>query len=171
MWLDRATRAFAVDMSLYSAQTRLLTVIRIVFESFATGHVVKYARMFPVPVALYATPRDWVRVAFEIIFLVLVAYFTYVEVWKTMRNGFRRYLSSLSTLVDLIFLVLVYSFILAYSLFLARLRIHDFEEPNDDGEFRDLWDFAGTYYSATAFSGWLGMISFLRVFAYLGIAK
>jgi len=143
LWLDRATRVFAADFSLYSAQTRLVTVIRIVFESFATEHVVKYARMLPVPVALYATVSDWIRVVFEIVFLILTLYLTYVEIWKTCRDrSLMRYCRSLSTLVDLVFLVLVYAFIIAYALFLARLRIHDFEETNADDEFQDLWQFA-----------------------------
>jgi len=172
MWIDRGTRSMVVDFSMYSSQTRLLTVIRISFEFFQTGQVVRYARFLPIPTFMYSTAQDMFRAALEVLFVLLVAYITAIEIWKVARDrSISRYFSSVSTFVDLIFLILAYCFIGSYVIFLTMANQEDLGSPRDDSHFRDMWDFASTFYMATAFAGWLGLVSFLRMFAFLGISK
>ena len=60
-WTDRGTRAVVVSFNLYNTNTRLVTVVRVLFEFFPDGHLVKSAKFFTVKMAMYQTAKDMVR--------------------------------------------------------------------------------------------------------------
>ena len=63
-WTDRGTRAVAVSFNLYNTNTRLLTVVRILFEFSPGGHMVKSAKTFTIKMAMYQALADLVGDAF-----------------------------------------------------------------------------------------------------------
>ena len=61
LWTDKATRAVAVDFSLYNTNTKLLTVVRIVFEYDFSSNVVTYAKTYTFPAVVLKAKTDFVR--------------------------------------------------------------------------------------------------------------
>jgi len=75
-WTDRQTRAVMVMFNVFSPDTGLLTVMRVLFEMFPSGHLVKSFKVYSVRVILYETFVDYLRAIAEI--LLFVACLTYL---------------------------------------------------------------------------------------------
>lgn len=74
-WTDRATRAVCVDMNLYNTQTQMLSVVRMMTEFYASGHVDQYYNLYTFKVAIYETAWDEIRRVAEVLWVVMLLYY------------------------------------------------------------------------------------------------
>jgi len=65
-WTDASTRVVAIDLNLYNTNTKLLTVVRIVFEFDFTANVIVFAKTYTIKLVVYgwkgSTIYDWTDV-------------------------------------------------------------------------------------------------------------
>jgi len=57
-WTDEQTYAVAVYFNMYSTFTKLMTTVRVLFEFFPTGHVIKSSKIITVRLVLYQAKMD-----------------------------------------------------------------------------------------------------------------
>ena len=53
LWTDAGTRAVAIDFNLYNTNSKLASMVRVVFEVDFTSRFIKFAKIFTVKVVVY----------------------------------------------------------------------------------------------------------------------
>ena len=82
LWLDDQTRALFVEWTVYNANTNLFCVVTFTLEMPGTGGFYKYPYIQSVRLYRYTANFQMFIMAVEIIFLLYIFYYSYVEVSK-----------------------------------------------------------------------------------------
>ena len=87
-WLDRATRALFIDLTVYNANVNLFCQVRLLAEFRPTGGVATSAVFQTVDlIRLRFTPLESFVIACQIAFCVFLLYFCVVELLQLRRDG------------------------------------------------------------------------------------
>jgi hypothetical protein len=62
LWIDRGTRAVAVEFNLYNTNTKMASTVRCMLEFFPSSYIVPWSRVYSFRVNLYDAYLDQVRV-------------------------------------------------------------------------------------------------------------
>jgi hypothetical protein len=100
-FLDVASRALFVDLTVYNGNINLFMVVRLLFEFPPSGGVLASANWASVKLLRYVTTGDFVIAAFEVIFFMFIVYFTFEEIIEIRILGVR-YFKSVWNWLDLI---------------------------------------------------------------------
>lgn len=173
-FLDRASRALEVAMNLYNTNTRLLTVVRIMFEMMPTGHVIRWARIYSVPALQYRSAQDRARAFFEVIFVVFILYYVQKSVRRIYRDhaggiGVVRAVVRATTLFELVLAALAAVMIVQWFRFITSPKIVSFDVNMP--EYTDLYDEAESFILTLSWAGMVGLGASFRMFQFLSISK
>jgi hypothetical protein len=173
-WLDRATRAVAVDFNLYNTNTRLVTVVRIVFEMFPSGHMLKWARFYSMPAMPYSGVQDGIRAVFEAIFVLFIVYFLQKAIRRIYRSitakiNIFRAVADPATLFDLVLVALVIIMIQQWARFVLSSDMQTFDVNNPN--FVDLYDEAEGFIMVLSWAGLVCLAASFRLFQFMSISK
>eukprot|EP01062_Namystynia_karyoxenos_P017703 TRINITY_DN16552_c0_g1_i3.p1 TRINITY_DN16552_c0_g1~~TRINITY_DN16552_c0_g1_i3.p1 ORF type:complete len:3502 (+),score=788.45 TRINITY_DN16552_c0_g1_i3:90-10595(+) len=80
---DRATRFISIVTTFYNPGTAHFIVVEVYVEFPPEGHAYVGWRFSPFRVDLYETTEDWIRLAFELVFILLLMHYTMEEVLDT----------------------------------------------------------------------------------------
>ena len=99
-WWDRYTRAIVLDLSVFFPNFNLFQAFRLFFEFPATGMmyptaVVRTFKLYP-----YASPADQIVLGFQVLFLVMVAYYSLDRILLLRRVGWRAYVTDVWVYID-----------------------------------------------------------------------
>lgn len=125
LWLDEQTRALFVEWSVYNANTNLFSVVSLVLEMSGTGGFLRHPYIQSVRLYRYTANFHLFIVAIEIVFMLFILYFIYVEVSKYRQEGgkyFRSIWNCLEMTTILICLTLVAIYGYRYFI-IRRLRL------------------------------------------------
>ncbi|XP_046393954.1 polycystic kidney disease 2-like 1 protein [Ischnura elegans] len=103
-WITRATRVIFLDFALYNSNTNLFCVIKLVLEIPPTGGVIPSWSFHVVKLLYYETIIDKFFLGCEILFVLLVVFYTIEELYEMNVMG-RQYLKCFWSYLDLIILL------------------------------------------------------------------
>eukprot|EP00898_Chlorokybus_atmophyticus_P001011 jgi/Chlat1/1910/Chrsp149S02222 len=138
------TRAIVIDMTVLQSSFNLFTIVRLVFESPPFGGVFPKAVMRTVRLYRYVSGSDYIVAGFELLFVVLVVYYTIEELIEIKQKGFAGEFSDPWNWLDWANLIIFYVVIgLRVS---ALVKLNNFDYDNDTIEYID---FPSVAYYAT----------------------
>ncbi|KAA0168756.1 hypothetical protein FNF27_07106 [Cafeteria roenbergensis] len=173
-FLDRASRALEVGINLYNTNTRLLSVCRVVFEMFPSGHVLKWARIYSVPVLQYSSVQDLIRAGFECILVVYVIYYVQKSLRRIFRDsragmGFIKAAVVPSTMFELVLSALIIVMMQQWLRYVTSPGISAFD-VNRPG-YVDLFTEAEGFIFALSWAGLVSLCASFRLFQFMSISK
>ena len=112
VWWDRFTRAVIMDLSLYSPFADLFTSFRAFFNFPPEGGMQVNVAVRTFRQDRYASSTGLLVMGFEVIFLILIIYYTIWQAMEWYKAGWA-YLSSPLAYVDWIIIALLYALIAA----------------------------------------------------------
>lgn len=92
-WTDQQTRVVFAELSVYNANINLFAAIELVGEFLPTGDVIPTTQVLPMRLYRYAGSRGTFLMASEVVFVFLLAYYTYLEVVKLRRMGWQYFVA------------------------------------------------------------------------------
>ncbi|OQV25174.1 Polycystic kidney disease 2-like 1 protein [Hypsibius exemplaris] len=101
-WLDQATRAVIVDLTVYNANLNYFATVRLCVEMPPTGVLVPTANIRVIKLIKLLTNNDYAVLAFEVIFCLFVAYYIgeeLIEISKLKARYFRSFWNILDIIV------------------------------------------------------------------------
>jgi len=127
LWTDRHTRAVFSELTLYSANSNLFAAVQFVAEFTPTGDVVPTILVLPVRLYRYIGRQGTFLMASEIMFLIVLIYYTVVEVSKLRHLGWD-YFGAYRNWLELIILSLSHFFVGfdIYRIVFVEQSMHDF---------------------------------------------
>ena len=173
-WLDRGSRALEVGMNLYNTNTRMLTVCRIVFEMFPSGHIVKWARIYSVPVLQYSNASDIIRGGFEIIFVGFIIYYLQKAGRRIRRDraaGINMVKAVLepNTVFEVLLATLALVMVQQWLRYVTSRDISQFDV--NVREYADVFAEAEGFILTLSWAGLVGLCASFRLFQFMSISK
>jgi polycystin 2L1 len=171
-WTDKSTRAVVVNMNLFNRNTKLLSVVRILFEFSFTGRIELMTKFFTMPIEPYESILEKVRFSFEILFAIILIYYIWIEI-KEIRisNSFLTYASDLWNLLECVNLGLYIGVIGSYLYWYNNELIKNtYSKVINNDTYVDMFDIANLYQKIAilaAINCWFG---FLKVFKFLQLS-
>eukprot|EP00899_Mesostigma_viride_P023042 jgi/Mesvir1/3922/Mv19863-RA.2 len=129
-WVDGNTRALVLDLTVFYPDYNLFTVIRLMWEAPPFGGLWPYDAVRTVRLYRYVTASDRVVLGFEVVFLVLIAYYTLEELWAIFKQGLFTYLSDGWNWLDWANLIIFY--VVIGLRVAAQKKLSDFDFSPDD---------------------------------------
>ena len=171
-WIDRKTRAVFVEFSIYNPNVNLLMVNTIQFEFLASGNILTKATFDPV--SLYnvnlSSSFAALQIAFDIIFMAYIIFFTIAEIRQLVKLGVRAYACQFWSYIE--WSIIVCSWV-AFSIFLYKLyaanEVSDFFKKTSGYAYinlarLDYWNQVLTY--SLAFCCAFGTMKFLKLLRF-----
>jgi len=140
------------------------------FEIFASGHVIKSSRFYTVPVAAYDQGLDRFRMALELLFAVYLLFYLGKQVRRVAyAPSFMSFLARFENLFEIAILSLAFLILGQWLRFVASpsIRAFDVNEP----KFVDYFDAGEIFINVTSWAGILVLMLILKLFQYLAIDK
>ncbi|XP_072050225.1 polycystin-1-like protein 2 [Amphiura filiformis] len=162
-WLDELTRALFVEWTVYNANTNLFCVVTFTLEMPGTGDFIKYP--FIQSVRLYRSVANFHLFMFviELIFLIYVLYYTYVEISNFRQQG-RKYFKCVWNWVEFTSIMLCYSIISVYIYrFVVMKRLDTSHSWDEFVSFQHAANVANAFIYLFAFLVIISTIKFLHL--------
>jgi hypothetical protein len=169
-WIDRGTRAVMVMMNFFNPQTDLVTVVRVLFEIFPSGHIVKSYKFYSFQVGLYAGVLSYGRAALEAVLVLGVLYYLGRELREMyLAPSVCHYMSSLGNAFEVTLQLLMLTFILYWVQFLLSPRRTSFGSAS--GTFTDVFAVAEQYVYVFTIAGFIGLLLTLKLFRFFSVSQ
>lgn len=107
-WVDKQTRAFFVDFSMYNTNLNKFTICRLFFEMPLSGGVVPLTQYDVLQLFRYSKPLDFVVLLAEIVLTILQLLFVRTQIKKVSKFGFWRVASDVWVVVDWINIIVLF---------------------------------------------------------------
>lgn len=167
-WTDRQTRAVSVMFNVFSPDTGLLTVMRVLFEIFPSGHVVKSFKIYSIRVILYETALDYIRALAEL--LLFVGCITYLtqEALQAAVLGFK-YLLEFGNVYEVVLQGTLFGAVAYWTSYIVHPQRRAFTVDTD--EFTDYYDMGEKFIYVFTLLGVVGLFLVLKLFRFFGLSK
>ena len=167
-WLDEGTRAVAVMFNLYNANTRTLTVVRLLTEFFNNGHIVKSYKFHSMRQEVYFSTADFFRAGLECVFGFMFLVHLGATAWGLMRSG-PMHLSRLSTIYEVTMHVLMIVVLIEWLTYLTDPERLGFDASSH--EFTDLYALSQQYIETFTLASFIVLMYCLNFFRFFSINK
>lgn len=169
-WTDLGTRAVAVSVNMYNTQTRLVTVVRILFEFYNSAHLTRSVKVFSNQLKVYQSKMDFVRLGFEILYILLCLHYVRIEArewyYHRPRSGYFR---SFRNLFELTVLGVNFIFMFEWALYLLSPERSEFDVNQE--HFTDMYSMAEAYTLTFSWAAILALAYCLKIFEFLALSK
>ncbi|KAL3319447.1 polycystic kidney disease 2-like 1 [Cichlidogyrus casuarinus] len=167
LWLDRQTRAIFITFSLYNPNLNLFAICNFFFEFPPSGGVIQKSDVRIANLLRYQTTKDYVCLACEIGFMILIFYYIIEEAIEIHRVGFK-YLLAMGNLIDIV-VVLVSLICAGFSIY-RTIKVNEIlkflvEQQNffPNFEFVSYWEIQYNYViSLLLFISWIKLFKFIN---------
>jgi hypothetical protein len=88
-WIDKSTRAVFIEFGVYNPNINMFVIATILFEFLASGNILKSARLDPLNLFNDIIGFVVLKIFFDVIYILFIAYFTIVEIRTISRVGIR----------------------------------------------------------------------------------
>ena len=136
-WLDGNTRAVILEFSVYNANVNLFSINTVMAEFLDGGGIVPKWRFDPIRLIKFSGIQGTITTIAEMLFLIAIALFTLVELWK-MKNQKCSYFSSYWNLTEVMILLVSYCTIglYVYRYMLTKEALEEFNRTSGNGYVR-----------------------------------
>ncbi|CAO1427444.1 unnamed protein product [Diamesa hyperborea] len=114
-WIDRGTRVVFIEFVMYNANINKFCNAKIIFEIPPSGGIIVSNHFQVMNLLTFTTIFDYFLVVFEIIFFILVIWYSYEEVRDMMKQR-KRYFTFFWNWIDLMIVLIAY-YIIGFQLF------------------------------------------------------
>jgi hypothetical protein len=167
-WFDRGTRALSIDWNLYDTETRMATIVRVVFEFDEAAFMIPWFRINTFRVVAYDGVVNMIRLAAEVLFLLLWLRELTMLVVAGWRNGIWWFLS-IARAFDVVLILAQFLYIYNWLSFLLDPRISAFDV--NATTFQSYYSLGETFTEAVTWAGVVGLLMCLKLFLFLGLSK
>ncbi|XP_035695813.1 polycystic kidney disease protein 1-like 2 [Branchiostoma floridae] len=152
-WLDRKTRAVAVEFSVYNAQVNLFTYTRFLLEVLPSGNMIPSYNISPVRLLSYYSSLDTLKLVCQVTYFGFLLYFMYRELRELCRDR-TKYFADIWNWMELFVIAVSIAAIVAYfyKLVVTNSLLDDLARTNG----RDK-----TYVNLQYVSGWNQLYEYL----------
>jgi hypothetical protein len=166
LWLDRSTRAILTDLTMYNANLNLFTQMKLINEFPASGGVVNSDSVRTILLFPYESTRDYVLLAFELLFCLMILYYLVEEVTEFYKDPYE-YIRHFWNYVDWLNLILFAATIsLRVVLYFAVSNLNVTPTSTQYVSFTYVGYLAAQEMNVNAINGF---IMFFKLFKYLSI--
>ena len=170
LWIDRATRAVFVDLTVYNANINLFCQVRLVFEMPATGGVVPTYVIRPVKLIRYVSSFDFFVLICEMVFVAYIVYYIVEEILEIKKHKWS-YFKAVWNILDVV-IIFISAVCIAFNLY-RYIKVNELLESLlvDNTQFID---FEFLCYWQTQYNNAVAgiiFISWIKIFKYVSFNK
>jgi hypothetical protein len=162
-WTDEATRAIAIDINTYNANTDISTVTRLSIDVVPGGRIYPTVSQSSCRLSPYNMPGDQIRLGVECVFLGLLFYYICVEIQElyTLRWKYFDFWNAVECANLGLYVVIVSGWVE------LMLRDRSVFMKRDYTTFHDLYAITGQFERSTRYCAFNIVWSFIRFFKYM----
>jgi hypothetical protein len=162
-WTDEATRAIAIDINTYNANTDISTVTRLSIDVVPGGRIYPTVSQSSCRLSPYNMPGDQIRFGVECVFLGLLFYYICVEIQElyTLRWKYFDFWNAVECANLGLYVVIVSGWVE------LMLRDRSVFMKRDYTTFHDLYAITGQFERSTRYCAFNIVWSFIRFFKYM----
>lgn len=193
-WIDRQTSPLYADFTAYNGHYNMMTYVSAQFTLTKAGYVMKQLLVVPMRLEVYLTLGDFLRLAGEIIYLILTVLYTAIELYqikliiaaKTLefkaknlsvhKKGIKLFTEALKTYftdgwnyLDVASLIFSYVAIILWFQYIFSPLVLGGKTPTDWGLTNEMVFLSLTYRNYIRINAINFFLVFLRLVKYLGI--
>jgi polycystin 2 len=109
-WLNRGTRVVFIEFAFYNPNIQVIASTKLIVEALPTGVLQTSTNIRPMKLVKFTSASDYLLMIAEVLVMLQIVFFSYYGVVQLRKSGWKHFKFSFWMLVDLIILVLGYTF-------------------------------------------------------------